>query len=87
MSSRCAIVFLQLSLTYGLLGFGSVPVSILIEYFFGVTFVRMERLELSNLAALDPKSSVSTNSTTRVNMGRFSLELPAETISLKNDRD
>jgi hypothetical protein len=26
--------------------------------------VRMERLELSHLAALDPKSSVSTNSTT-----------------------
>ena len=31
---------------------------------FCVTRVRMERLELSNLAALDPKSSVSTNSTT-----------------------
>ena len=27
-------------------------------------FVRAERLELSHLAALDPKSSVSTNSTT-----------------------
>ena len=28
------------------------------------TFVQAERLELSHLAALDPKSSVSTNSTT-----------------------
>jgi hypothetical protein len=27
-------------------------------------FVQAERLELSHLAALDPKSSVSTNSTT-----------------------
>ena len=27
-------------------------------------YVRAERLELSHLAALDPKSSVSTNSTT-----------------------
>ncbi len=29
-----------------------------------LAFVRVERLELSHLAALDPKSSVSTNSTT-----------------------
>ena len=31
--------------------------------------VRAERLELSHLAALDPKSSVSTNSTTPANSG------------------
>ena len=30
----------------------------------GFFFVQAERLELSHLAALDPKSSVSTNSTT-----------------------
>lgn len=30
----------------------------------GFPFVQAERLELSHLAALDPKSSVSTNSTT-----------------------
>ena len=30
----------------------------------GLYFVQAERLELSHLAALDPKSSVSTNSTT-----------------------
>ena len=30
----------------------------------GLNFVQAERLELSHLAALDPKSSVSTNSTT-----------------------
>ncbi len=31
---------------------------------FSSDFVQAERLELSHLAALDPKSSVSTNSTT-----------------------
>ena len=31
-------------------------------------FVQAERLELSHLAALDPKSSVSTNSTTPANL-------------------
>ncbi len=30
----------------------------------GLYFVQAERLELSHLSALDPKSSVSTNSTT-----------------------
>lgn len=35
-------------------------------------FVRAERLELSHLAALDPKSSVSTNSTTPAFFGYFS---------------
>ncbi len=30
----------------------------------GLSRVQAERLELSHLAALDPKSSVSTNSTT-----------------------
>ncbi len=33
----------------------------------GFSFVQAERLELSHLAALDPKSSVSTNSTTPAN--------------------
>ena len=32
----------------------------------GFFFVQAERLELSHLAALDPKSSVSTNSTTLI---------------------
>jgi hypothetical protein len=35
--------------------------------------VRMERLELSHLAALDPKSSVSTNSTTSAFINELSL--------------
>ena len=35
-----------------------------IQKWMGLYFVQAERLELSHLAALDPKSSVSTNSTT-----------------------
>ena len=37
-------------------------------------FVRAERLELSHLAAPDPKSGVSTNSTTPANFWQY-LEL------------
>ena len=35
-----------------------------IQKWMGLYFVQAERLELSHLSALDPKSSVSTNSTT-----------------------
>ena len=36
-----------------------------------LSFVQAERLELSHLAALDPKSSVSTNSTTPATYPKF----------------
>ena len=42
----------------------------------GLYFVQAERLELSHLSALDPKSSVSTNSTT-----------PAKTIFQNTELD
>ena len=47
-----------------------------IQNWMGLYFVQAERLELSHLSALDPKSSVSTNSTT-----------PAKTIFQNTELD